>query len=236
MKKILIIDDDYDLALITSEMLQDYNYQVDIVQDCKQAFDILTKKQYHLIVLDINLPDGTGFEVCKQFRDMSQVPVIFASARTNVDDKIKGLDMGGDDYLEKPYALKELLSRINALMRRTYGKDYQDQCYHFGDIVVDIGNRRVYKGKGELKLSLKEFDVLAYLCAHPEETITKEKLLQEVWGAFCETEISTIAVHIRWLREKLETDPASPQYIQTIWGIGYRFHMIKDHNDDKENR
>lgn len=178
-----------------------------------------------MILLDINLPDGTGFEVCQELRKASIVPVIFASARTSENDKIQGLDIRGDDYLEKPYSLKELLSRINALMRRTYGASEKDKIYAVKDIVVDTGKRMVLKHQKELKLSLKEFDVLAYLCAHPNEVIEKEELLHEVWGAFSETEIASVAVHVRWLREKLEEDPAKPKLIETVWGKGYRFHV-----------
>lgn len=224
-EKILIVEDDRDLAQITADMLEAYQYQVTIVTCCEEAFAQLTKKRYHLILLDINLPDGTGFEVCQELRKASIVPVIFASARTSEDDKIQGLDIGGDDYLEKPYSLKELLSRINALMRRTYGASEKDKIYTVKDIVVDTGKRMVLKHQKELKLSLKEFDVLAYLCTLPNEVIEKEELLHEVWGAFSETEIASVAVHVRWLREKLEEDPAKPKLIETVWGKGYRFHV-----------
>lgn len=225
MKKILIVEDDRDLAQIISDMLEAYEHQVTIVASCTEAFVQLTKNRYHLILLDINLPDGTGFEVCQELRKASMVPVVFASARTSEDDKVQGLDMGGDDYLEKPYSLKELLSRINALMRRTYGIDEKDRIYTVGDLVIDTGKRMVLKQQKELKLSLKEFDVLVYLCEHPNVVIDKEELLHEVWGAFSETEIASVAVHIRWLREKLEEDPAKPRLIETVWGKGYRFHV-----------
>lgn len=222
MKKILIIEDDLDLAMITKDMLTAYTYQVDIVSSCQQAFQQLTKESYHLILLDVNLPDGTGFDLCKELRLVSQVPVIFASARNREEDKIEGLDLGGDDYLEKPYSLKELLSRIKALIRRTYG-DEQQMVYQVRELIIDNGNRIVKKGNTLLKLSLKEYDVLLYFCTHPNQTITKETLLHEIWGMFSETEIATVAVHVRWLREKLEQDPAKPKLIQTVWGIGYRF-------------
>ena len=123
MRKILIVDDDKDLALITSDTLESYGYEVKSLSGIEDTYEVLMKERFDLILLDINLPDGTGFEVCKELRKMSKVPVIFASARTSEDDKIKGLDLGGDDYLEKPYSLKELLARINALIRRTYGDE-----------------------------------------------------------------------------------------------------------------
>lgn len=230
-KKILIIEDDADLAGITADMLGSYGYSVEIAGDCGQAFDILIHEQFRLILMDINLPDGSGFDVCRELRRVSKVPVIFASARTSEDDRIKGLDMGGDDYLSKPYSLRELLARINALMRRAYGADEKMPIYEFGGVKVDIGARIVERNGVEVKLALKEFDLLAYLCAHPNQVLSKEKLLHEVWSAFSEAETATVAVHIRWLREKLEDDPAHPQFIKTVWGVGYKYEQAGRHGD-----
>lgn len=224
-KRILIIEDDKDLAGITGDMLQNYGYEIQYAGDCEAAFDILTHEQFHLLLMDINLPDGSGFEVCRELRSVSKVPVIFASARTSEDDKIKGLDMGGDDYLAKPYSLREMLARVNALLRRTYGAEEDAPVYRFGNIKVDAGMRTVERNGENIRLALREFDLLAYLCAHPNRTIRKEELLHEVWSAFSEAELSTVAVHIRWLREKLEENPAKPQYIRTVWGVGYRFEV-----------
>lgn len=220
-KKILLVDDDRDLAEIIRDMLKTYGYEVKIVESCKETFEILKKEQFSLMILDINLPDGTGFEVLREIRSVSKVPVIFASARTSEDDKIMGLEMGGDDYLAKPYSLKELIARVNALMRRTYGAEERESVYEFGSVRVDIGMRKVERGGKEVKLALKEFDVLAYLCRHINQVVKKEELLHEVWGAFSEAEIATVAVHIRWLREKLEDNAADPKWIKTIWGVGY---------------
>ncbi len=222
-KRILIIEDDNDLAGITGDMLQNYGYEVRRVENCEDAFDILVKEQFHLLLVDINLPDGSGFDLCKELRGVSKVPVIFASARTDEDDKIKGLDMGGDDYLSKPYSLREMLARVNALLRRTYGAEENAPVYRFGNVKVDAGMRTVERNGEEVRLALREFDLLVYLCAHPNRTIRKEELLHEVWSAFSEAELATVAVHIRWLREKLEENPAKPQYIKTVWGAGYRF-------------
>lgn len=222
-KRILIIEDDIDLAGITRDMLESYGYGTEIVTDCGQAFDILVKERFQLVLMDINLPDGSGFDVCRELRHMSRVPVIFASARTSEDDKIKGLDMGGDDYLAKPYSLRELLARVNALMRRAYGEEKDMPVYRFGKITVDTGMRTVECDGEPVRLALREFDLLAYLCAHKGQIIAKEELLHEVWGAFSEAETATVAVHIRWLREKLEADPSNPEFIKTVWGIGYQF-------------
>ncbi len=220
-KQILIIDDDEDLSFIISDMLENYGYAVTGVPDSETAFRLLSENTYHLILLDINLPDITGFELCKELRRVSTVPVIFASARISEIDRIMGFDIGGDDYLPKPYSMKELLSRVNALIRRTYGFEGQEKKLLFGDVSVNITARSVTKGGEEVLLSLREFDLLAYLCEHKNTALAKEKLLSEVWGAFSMVEASTLTVHIRWLREKLEDNPAKPKYIKTVWGVGY---------------
>lgn len=220
-KQILIIDDDTDLSLILSDLLESYGYGVTCAADSEQAFELLAASVFHLILLDINLPGITGFELCRELRRVSAVPVIFASARTSETDRITGFDLGGDDYLPKPYSMKELLSRVNALMRRAYGFQQEEEIVTFGTISVNIASRSVCKHNTPVSLSLREFDLLAYLCKHPNVALSKECLLQEVWGAFSMVEASTLTVHIRWLREKLEDNPAEPQYIKTVWGIGY---------------
>lgn len=220
-KQILIIDDDKDLSMVISDLLESYGYGVTCAPDSETAFLLLSDNIFHLILLDINLPDSTGFELCRELRHVSSVPIIFASARTSETDRITGLDIGGDDYLPKPYSMKELLSRINALIRRTYGFHEQEQIITFGGISVNITARTITKNGTSVSLSLREFDLLACLCRYKNTAVPKDKLLSEVWGAFHTVEPSTLTVHIRWLREKLEDTPADPKYIKTVWGIGY---------------
>ncbi|MBO5449481.1 MAG: response regulator transcription factor [Ruminococcus sp.] len=224
-KQILIIDDDEDLSFIISEMLESYGYSVTCAGDSKIAFELLSNNVYHLILLDINLPDTTGFELCCKLRRESTVPVIFASARTSETDRITGFDIGGDDYLPKPYSMKELLSRVNALIRRTYGFNEEEKTVTFGDITVNITARTVTRNGEAVSLSLREFDLLAYLCEHKNTAVPKDKLLSEVWGAFSLVEPSTLTVHIRWLREKLEEDPARPKFIKTVFKVGYMLEV-----------
>lgn len=224
-KQILIIDDDEDLSFIISEMLESYGYSVTCAANSEKAFELLSENTYHLILLDINLPDTTGFELCRELRRVSTVPVIFASARTSETDRITGFDIGGDDYLPKPYSMKELLSRVNALIRRTYGFASEENIVTFGNVTVNITARTVTKNGEKISLSLREFDLLAYLCGHKNTAVPKEKLLSEVWGAFAAVEPSTLTVHIRWLREKLEEDPAEPQYIKTVYKVGYMLEV-----------
>jgi DNA-binding response OmpR family regulator len=224
--KLLIVDDDQDLAMITKDMFEDYGYDVTLAKDSDEAYELMVHQPFELIILDINLPDGTGFEVCKELRRVSTVPVIFASARTSEDDKITGLDMGADDYIAKPYSLKELLSRTNSLIRRTYGFSGKGAQYDLGAgtnnvIHISIEDRCVTKNGKVISLSLKEFDVLAFLARHMNQALKKEDVIAQVWGTFSDVELATLTVHIRWLREKLENNPSEPDYIKTVWGIGY---------------
>ena len=221
MRRILIVDDDVALSDIIKEMLENYEYEVDQAYNVEEAFDRLTDGKFDLVLLDINLPDGEGFEVCQELRKVSTVPVIFASARTSLDDRVSGFEMGGDDYLPKPYSMKELLVRVNALIRRTYGFGEKEEIVTFGDVEVDLTSRSVKKAGKVLTLSLKEFDLLAYLCRNKGTAIEKDKLISEVWGAFSEVDASTLTVHIRWLREKLEDNPSKPEYIKTVFKVGY---------------
>ena len=223
-KRILIVDDEEELAGIIAEMLDGCGYSADTAACAADAYDMLSKKSYHLILLDINLPDSTGFEICRELREVSKVPVIFASARKTEDDRITGFDIGGDDFLQKPYSMKELLSRVNALIRRAYG-DIQEKSVSFGDVEINMQSRTVTKGGKNIPLAQREFDLLCCLCKNKNTAVSKEKLLSEVWGAFSDVEPSTLTVHIRWLREKLEDDPAAPRYIKTVWRLGY---MLED--------
>lgn len=224
-KHILIVDDDEDLSLIISDMLENYGYKVSHAGNSAAAFDLLSENRYHLVLLDINLPTGTGFELCEELRKVSSVPVIFASARTRETDRITGFDIGGDDYLPKPYSMQELLARVNALIRRAYGFSEEENIVAFGDVSVNLTSRAVTKNGQSISLSLREFDLLSFLCEHKNMAIAKEKLLSEVWGAFSLVDPSSLTVHIRWLREKLEDEPARPKYIKTVFKVGYMLEV-----------
>lgn len=224
-RKILIVDDDEDLSFIISEMLENHGYGVCCAKSGEKAFEMLSDYSFHLILLDINLPRTTGFELCQELRKVSNVPVIFASARTSETDRITGFDIGGDDYLPKPYSMKELLARVNALIRRAYGLSQEEKTINFGDVSVNITARTVMKNGQVVTLSLREFDLLSYLCEHKNVALSKEKILNDVWGAFSLVEPSTLTVHIRWLREKLENNPAKPAFIKTVFKVGYMLEV-----------
>lgn len=220
-RNILIVDDEEDLSFIMSEMLEGYGYEVSCAASADAAFDVLAENRFDLVLLDVNLPETTGFEICRELRKASSVPVIFASARTGEADRITGFDIGGDDYLPKPYSMNELLARVNALIRRAYGFSEEERIVSFGDVRVNLTSRTVTKGGQAVSLSLREFDLLAFLCEHKNTALAKDRILSEVWGAFSPVEPSTLTVHVRWLREKLEDDPASPRYVKTVFKVGY---------------
>ncbi|MBQ8166020.1 MAG: response regulator transcription factor [Lachnospiraceae bacterium] len=232
-RNILIVDDDTDLSMLIMDMLEDNGYIATNVTSLDAAYEVLEKEQFHLILLDINLPDGTGFELCQELRRVSNVPVIFASARTSEDDKITGLDMGGDDYIPKPYSIKELMSRINALLRRTYGAKEQGEKYSLkagkdNVIVIDTASKSVTRNNEPINLSLREYDLLLYMAERKGQALHKDKLISDVWGAFSDVEPSTLTVHIRWLREKLENNPSEPVFLKTVRKVGY---MLEESNE-----
>ncbi len=225
-KCILIIDDDEDLSMLICDMLQDQGYEVRYAADMEKAYQQIESKKIHMILLDINLPDGTGFEMCQELRKYSQIPIIFVSARTSEDDKVQGLDIGGDDYLAKPYSLRELMSRIHSLMRRVYGEGEKSETLLLRNqdskcIEINKNARSVKRDGVVIDMKPKEYDLLLYLAEHKGNALTKERLMNEVWGPYSEVEQSTLTVHIRWLREKLEEDSSQPKWIKTVWGVGY---------------
>lgn len=225
---ILIVDDDTDLHMVMADMLSGYGYKVTSAFSAEEAFDLLSKNTFHLILLDINLPDSDGFALCKELRQVSTVPVIFASARTSENDRISGYEIGGDDYLPKPYSMKEMLVHVQAILRRTYGFSEEEKVISFGNIKVNLTSRSVTKAEESVNLTLREFDLLAFLCEHKNQAMPKEKILTSVWGAFMTSEASTLTVHIRWLREKLEEDPANPRFIKTVYKVGYMLEVPED--------
>ena len=220
-KDILIIDDDFDLAEITSDFLSDHGYVIMHAGNMEIADKMAQQFRFKLLLMDINLPDGTGFSLCENIRKKTNLPIIMISARTSDSDKTTGLDIGADDYIEKPYSLSELLSRVRALLRRSYQMSMDEEIFRFGTIAVEARLRKVTKNGTDITLSGKEFEILWYLIENKNKTVTKEQIFSAVWGPYHEAELSTVTVHIRWLREKLEKDASCPEFLKTRWGVGY---------------
>ncbi len=235
---ILLVEDDLSLMEVTRDFLEDNGLGVTVCNSGSAALDLIKKNSYRLIVLDINLPDILGFDVCRIIRKTIKVPIIFLSARISDTDKVTGLDLGADDYISKPYSLNELLSRIRAQLRRTYHYDLQmneeagkadsgkeEEEFVFDHVSVNFVSRKVFVSGQERDFPAKEFDLLAHLIKNRNKSIPKETLFNEVWGYDSIGEISTLSVHIRRLREKIEKDPSNPQYIKTVWSVGFRFEV-----------
>ena len=219
----LIIDDEKELADNTCEYFNMFEVKTAAVYSSAEANAFLSSNEPALVLLDINLSDGSGFELCKKIRQTLNIPILFISARNTDDDKIIALNIGGDDYIEKPFSFPVLSSKIKAILRRNYDASEERKELSYKDIKVDLDDMTVRKGDKVIPVNGKELDILIYFLKNPEKVIHKEVLFNAVWGTDCISEMSTLTVYIRWLREKLEDDPKNPEYIHTIWRVGYKF-------------
>ncbi|ABB16202.1 response regulator transcription factor [Carboxydothermus hydrogenoformans] len=226
MKKVLIIEDDRSIAELERDYLEVAGFLVEIAVNGDQGLKKALEEEYDLILLDLMLPGIDGFEVLRKVRAEKDTPVLLVSARREDIDKIRGLGLGADDYITKPFSPSELVARVKAHIGRyerlTGGRKNQD-LLEFPGLVIDTAARRVFAGDKEVNLTGKEFDLLLFLAKNPNRVFTKEELFERIWGMDSLGDLSTVTVHIRKLREKIEKDPSNPQYIETIWGVGYRF-------------
>ena len=200
--------------------------EVDCAYDGEEALKMAQDNEYDIILLDIMLPKMNGFEVCQHIRDFSNVPIVMLTAKGDDMDKILGLEYGADDYITKPFNILEVKARIKAIMRRTTVKEKkQDDGKYLisGDLKLDLESRRVYISGKEINLTAKEFDLLELLLMNPNKVYSRENLLNIVWGYEYPGDVRTVDVHIRRLREKVETNPSEPKYVHTKWGVGYYF-------------
>jgi DNA-binding response OmpR family regulator len=223
--RILLVDDEPLITDSLSYSLQREGYEVKSARDGLSAIQAIQDFQPDLIVLDLMLPDISGLEVCRRLRATSTTPVIMLTARGEEIDRVLGLEVGADDYLAKPFSFRELLARIRAILRRVEldRQASQMQAMVLRQLSLDPISRRVFKGDQELQLSAREFDLLALLMKNAGRALSREELLGQVWGEEWIGDPRTLDVHVRWLRLKVEEDPAIPQYIQTVRGYGYRF-------------
>ena len=225
--KILVVDDEADIVDFIDDYLTGEGYEVIKAYDGIEALDKMQKDLADLIVLDIMLPRLDGFEVCKQIRAESAVPILMLTAKDTDVDKIVGLEIGADDYMPKPFNPRELVARVKALLRRVYREDYQLRnrtvTLKYQDLSIDAERRVATIGNERLELTTKEFDLLLFLMQNPGHVYSRDHLLDYVWGQDSFVGARTVDVHIRRLREQIETDASQPQYIITVWGIGYKF-------------
>ena len=225
MTRVLIVDDDPLIADSLSYHLSAEGFEIKAVHNGASALEAISTFQPDLVLLDIMLPDTNGLDVCQKIRTSSPIPVIMLTARDAEIDRIMGLEFGADDYLVKPFASRELLARIRAILRRVEldQQNFSMQTLTINGIRLDQSARRVFKDDKEIELSTREFDLLAALMQNAGIALSREKLLNQIWGQNWIGDTRTLNVHIRWLRLKLEEDPASPRLIQTVRGYGYRF-------------
>ena len=228
MPTILLVEDDATLAETLRYNLEREGYTVIGAGDGVTALELARQDKPDIVVLDVMLPRLDGFSVCRMLRKESAIPIIMLTARQDEVDRIAGLELGADDYLTKPFSVGELLARIRAILRRSdrSGSSGTDRdVLHIGMIKLDAGSRRIWRNDAEIQLSQKEFDVLACLMRNRGLALSRDVLLERVWGFDYVGDGRTVDVHIRWLREKVELDPSAPEYLQTVRGIGSRFDV-----------
>jgi len=228
-KRILIIEDDLDMAGILEDLLKDAGYKVTVTHNGASGLEIAGKQEHDLIVLDLMLPETDGLEICRRVRAMpAYTPILMLTALSSEIDKVVGLEMGADDYMTKPFSLRELVARVRTILRRedtvrAGKKEDEPETVRRGDLVIDVGKRRVTRSDTPIELTGKEFDLLLHFALRPGRVYSRHQLLDQVWGYGYEGYAYTVNTHINKLRSKLELDRNDPRYIQTVWGVGYRF-------------
>ena len=224
MKRLLLVEDEPGLVITLTDRLSREGYGVETTADGESALERATNEAFDLVLLDVMLPQLNGFDVLQELRRRGvEVPVIMLTARGQIVDKVVGLKLGADDYVTKPFEMVELLARIEAKLRRAPSRVSSPDVHQFGDIQVDFRKAEVTKAGAPLDLSAREFQLLRYFLEHRGATLTREELLNEVWGYNSMPSTRTVDVHVAWLRQKIEPNPRHPQFILTIHGLGYKF-------------
>ncbi|MGG3928110.1 response regulator transcription factor [Metabacillus fastidiosus] len=228
MKKILLIEDEISIAELQKDYLEINDFDVHMEHKGDTGLEQAIQGNYDLIILDIMLPGMSGFEICKQIRAVKDIPILLVSAKKEDIDKIRGLGLGADDYITKPFSPSELVARVKAHLARydrLAGNNIKTNTLFIHGISVDKSSRKVNINGKETAFTTKEFDLLVFLMMHPNQVLSKEQLFERIWGLDSAADVSTVTVHIRKLREKMERNPAEPKILETVWGAGYRFNV-----------
>lgn len=229
MSKILIVEDEEAIADLEKDYLEMSGYEVVIENDGMKGLETALGSEVDLIILDLMLPGVDGYDICKQVREKKNIPIIMVSAKKDDIDKIRGLGLGADDYMTKPFSPSELVARVKAHLSRyerlISSNQKSNDIVEIRGIKIDKTARRVYVNGEEKIFTTKEFDLLTFLAENPNHVFTKEELFREIWDMDSIGDIATVTVHIKKIREKIEFDTSKPQYIETIWGVGYRFKV-----------
>ncbi|MCU6696371.1 response regulator transcription factor [Laedolimicola ammoniilytica] len=229
MNKILIVEDEEAIADLEKDYLELSGFEVEIASDGTLGLKKALEEEFQLVILDLMLPGVDGFEICRQIREVKNIPIIMVSAKKDDIDKIRGLGLGADDYMTKPFSPSELVARVKAHLNRyerlVSSNVKENSIIEIRGIKIDKTARRVWVNGEEKNFTSREFDLLTFLAENPNHVFTKEELFRKIWDMDSVGDIATVTVHIKKIREKIEVNSAKPQYIETIWGVGYRFKV-----------
>jgi DNA-binding response OmpR family regulator len=220
---VLVVDDEPIVREVVVSYLQREGYRTLEAGDGDRARELVESESPSLVVLDVMLPGTDGLDLCRWIRARSELPVIMLTARGEEADRIVGLELGADDYVTKPFSPRELAARVRTVLRRSRSEVSEAERLSFDDLSIDARAREVKKSGAELRLTAKEFDLLRFLARHPRQVFSRDQLMDRVWGYEAALDTGTVTVHVRRLREKIEDDPSQPRFLQTVWGVGYRF-------------
>jgi len=222
--KVLVVDDENPIVEAVAYNLRKEGFQALTASDAEQCLDVARTERPDLIILDVMLPSASGFDVCRMLRKQNDVPIIMLTARAEETDRVVGLELGADDYITKPFSMRELMARVKTVLRRTHvGAVSTESIVKAGNLTVDPNRYEVTLGDKRIELSPKEFDLLRFMATHPGQVFSRQSLLDRVWGADAYVEDRTVDVHIRWLREKIEVNASRPERLLTVRGVGYKF-------------
>lgn len=222
MVDVLVVEDEKELGEVLCDFLKKEGYITAHVRTGEEALSFISESRVRLVLLDIMLPGLDGFHVCRKIREEDNVPIVVLSARVEKDDKLNALLLGADDYMEKPYDIDILLAKIRAVFRRNYEEGEKPGTLTVANLKADLKGRRVFLSEKELELTAKEYELLTLLMEHQGKVLKKEWIFNRIWGVDSFSEPSTLTVHIKWLREKIEANPKQPEHILTVWGVGYK--------------
>lgn len=219
MLDILIVEDNKEIGTLVADFLRKENYAVTVADNGEKALDVFERYGAKLIILDLMLPDIDGYAICSKIRETSNAHILIASAKTEKNDKLKGLNLGADDYIEKPYDIDILIAKINGIFKRKYAKDEIIE----DNIKLNCVTKEIFVDDKNITVTDKEFELLKLLIENKGQTLKKDYIFNTVWGSDSDSYIQTLTVHIKWLREKIEKNPKEPKHVITVWGVGYRF-------------
>jgi DNA-binding response OmpR family regulator len=223
MPTVLVVDDEPTIREVVATYLRRDGYRMLEAGDGNRARELIERETPDLVVLDLMLPGTDGLALCRWIRSRSELPVIMLTARGEEADRIVGLELGADDYVTKPFSPRELAARVRTVLRRASPPVLRDARLEFGDLALDASTREVMKDGKQVRLTAKEFDLLWFLSTNRRHVFSRDQLMDRVWGYEAARDTGTVTVHIRRLREKIESDPSNPRYLETVWGVGYRF-------------